>query len=117
VTYNTFDIVTVPFPFTDNDQAKRRPALILSSAKNFNIPSGHSVMATITSAKNNSWPLDIEILDLKKAGLPSPSIIRMKIFTIDQRLIIDKIGSLSKQDRLSLVSSFNELFLNLNALT
>lgn len=47
-------------------------------------------MAMITSAKNSDWPLDIEIQDLNRAGLPSPSIIRMKLFTLDEKLIIRK---------------------------
>ncbi len=114
--YNTFDIVVVPFPFTDKDHVKRRPALILSSTKKFNIPSGHSIMAMITSADNASWPLDVEIIDLKTSGLPASSVIRMKLFTLDQRLIIKKTGLLSKQDRVSLIASLHELFLDLNSL-
>ena len=108
--YNAFDVVIVPFPFTDSAQTKRRPALILSSTKNFNNPTGHCLMAMITSADNSPWVLDVEIVDLKKSGLPSPSVIRMKFFTLDQRLIIQKIGSLSKQDKISLTGSLDKLF-------
>ena len=31
--YNKFDIVKVPFPFTDKQTVKRRPALIISSGE------------------------------------------------------------------------------------
>lgn len=47
----------------------------------------HSVMAMITSASNPSWPLDVSIVDLKAAGLPQPSVVRMKLFTLDHRLV------------------------------
>ncbi|WP_341833822.1 hypothetical protein [Desulfospira joergensenii] len=36
---------------------------------------------------------------MKKAGLPAPSKIRMKLFTLDSRLIIKKIGGLSGKDQ------------------
>ena len=87
MTYKMFDVVTVPFPFTDSKNSKRRPALVLSSEKTFNSTIGHSVMAMITSAKNKPWPLDVEIKNLGKAGLPAESVIRMKLFTLDHRFI------------------------------
>ena len=97
--YEAYDIVAVPFPFTDSARKKRRPALVLSSHKTFNAPSGHSVMAMITSAANAPWPLDIAITDLAVAGLPAPSVIRMKLFTLDHRFIIAKLGVLSNHDK------------------
>jgi mRNA interferase MazF len=69
VTFKAFDVVVVPFPFTDRTTTKRRPALVLSDDNNFNNKIGHSVLAMITSAKNSSWPLDITITDLDCAGL------------------------------------------------
>jgi len=99
VTYKAFDVVVVPFPFTDRATTKRRPALVLSNAKSFNQPVGQSVLAMITSAANSAWLLDINITDLDAAGLTSASIIRMKLFTLDHQLIIRKAGSLATQDR------------------
>lgn len=49
VTFERFTVVRVPFPFTDRTATKNRPALVLSEAGVFNTPSGHSVMAMITS--------------------------------------------------------------------
>ena len=63
VTFEAFDVVVVPFPFTDKTTTKRRPALVLSEAKAFNKRVAHCVMAMITSAKNSAWPLDVEIED------------------------------------------------------
>src|SRR5258705_12017888 len=100
-TYDLYEIVRVPFPFTDTKTAKVRPALILSSARRFNSRMGLSIMAMITSQKPNQdlRPADILIEDLQPTRLPVPSIIRFKIFTLDHRLILGRLGVLSTKDR------------------
>ena len=107
--FEKFSVVVVPFPFTDQDASKRRPALVLSSIL-FNVAVQHSVLAMITSAKNSNWLLDVAISDLKSAGLTSESIVRMKLFTLDNRLIIRQAGSLSDADRQAINNVVNQLF-------
>lgn len=109
-TYDQFDVITVPFPFTDSHKTKKRPALVLSSSKEFSSEKGHCICAMITSEKNSPWPLDIIIQNLMAAGLPAPSRIRMKLFTIDSDLIEKKIGSLGKKDLLEIKNNLNKLF-------
>ena len=99
--FDRFDVVVVPFPFTDKSAVKRRPALVLSDARAFNATAGHSVMAMITSATENPWPHDTGIVDLKSAGLSVSCVLRFKLFTIDNRLVIRKAGKLGKADRAS----------------
>lgn len=91
----------MPFPFTDRDTSIRRPAVVLSSAAQFNARAGHSVMAMITrdSPGKAAWPLDTPISDLHAAGLPAASLIRFKLFTLDHRLVIKALGLLSDPDR------------------
>ena len=110
VTYKAFDVVVVPFPFTDRTSTKRRPALVLSNAKSFNQPVGQSVLAMITSATHSAWPLDITITSLDATGLTSASMIRMKLFTLDHQLIIRKAGSLAAQDRATVQQVLKKLF-------
>lgn len=93
-----FAVVRVPFPFTDRLASKRRPALVLSDHARFSAPAGHAVMTMITSAGNPSWPLDVEIADLAAAGLPVPSKVRFKLFTLDLRLVRGELGRLSADD-------------------
>ena len=107
--YERFDVVIVPFPFTDGAQIKRRPALVLSSHSAFGKKAGHSVMAMITSAKNPPWPLDVPLSDLTRAGLPAPSVVRMKLFTLDHRFVLDKCGTLSDRDRKSVTRTLTTL--------
>lgn len=99
MTFDRWQVVRVPFPFTDRAASKNRPALVLSSAKAFNTPSGHVVLAMITSAHRAPWPLDCAIEDLATAGLPAPSLVRMKLFTLDARLIRNPLGHVAGADR------------------
>ena len=108
--YKPFDVVVVPFPFTDMKADKRRPALVLSGDSCFNTPSGNCVLAMITSQNNPDWPLDVPIGSIQKSGLKSPSKVRMKLFTLDSRLILRKIGGLAKKDYDKVGQSLNKLF-------
>ena len=108
--YDQFDIVVVPFPFVDSVTAKKRPALILSSSKYFNHETKHSIMAMITSARNKPWPGDVNISNLKNAGLSKPSVIRMKLFTLDHRLILNSIGALSPKDQKAIRTMLQVIF-------
>jgi len=110
VTYKAFDVVVVPFPFTDRATTKRRPALVLSNESTFNRKVGQSVLAMITSANNSNWPLDTNIQDIDAAGLSSASVVRMKLFTLDDRLIIRKAGQLNRQDRKATAKVLRDLF-------
>ena len=98
MTYERFDVVVVPFPFTDSSASKRRPAVVISHETSFNAPAGHSVMAMITSAGNAPWPPDRPIQDLSSAGLRAPSMVRMKLFTLDHRFVLRRAGKLSSRD-------------------
>lgn len=98
MTYERFTILRVPFPFTDRGASKNRPALVLSDAARFNTPAGHSVLAMITSRNNAPWPLDCPIVDLESAGLPAPSMVRFKLFTLDHRLVRGELGKLGAVD-------------------
>lgn len=109
MTSDAFDVVVVPFPFTDRAAVKRRPALVVSDASAFNAPSGHAVLAMITSAGHEPWPLDTPVCDLESAGLPSASVIRMKLFTLDERLILRTAGHLARIDRDAVVGALRAL--------
>jgi mRNA interferase MazF len=108
--YKCFDVVVVPFPFTDSAQAKKRPALVLSQHASFGDKIDHSVLAMITSQKNDPWPLDCKIIHKKESGLAAPSVVRMKLFTLDNRFIIKKIGRLSDSDQNDVKQSLSLLF-------
>ncbi len=97
--YERFAVVRVPFPFTDRAAAKNRPALVISDPQAFDMQAGYSLLAMITSMDNAPWPLDCPLTDLVSAGLPAPSKVRCKLFTLDHRLIRGELGRLAAVDR------------------
>ena len=72
-------------------------------------------MAMITSADNASWPLDTPLTNLPSAGLPSPSVVRMKLFTLDHRFVIRKSGRLATRDAGLVAAALATLLLPKNA--
>ena len=94
--YAAFDIVVVLFPYADRLAEKRRPALVISSAKL--AATGLLWVAMITSAENEPWPFDVPLPDLKRAGLPAPWVVRpVKIACVEQARIERRAGRLEKK--------------------
>lgn len=108
MTFERFDTVVVPFPFTDRRTTKRRPALLLSNPA-LAEASDNVVLAMITSAKQSDWPGDTAISDREAAGLPQPCKVRIKLFTLEQRLIEKRIGKLSSADRTAVAAALQRV--------
>ena len=106
--YPCFSLVRVPFPFTDRAAQKRRPALVLSEPE-FQKCSGHLVLAMVTTARHSSWPLDWMIQELEGTGLPKDCLVRLKLFSLDERLVLGRLGVLSAVDRAGVADHLQQL--------
>jgi mRNA-degrading endonuclease toxin of MazEF toxin-antitoxin module len=104
MTFERFDVVVVPFPFVDSPRRKPRPALVLSTEA-FGQANGHSILAMITRGAGTRWPSDHPIDDLGPTGLQHPSVLRWKVFTLDNRVISRRIGSLAEADADSCIAA------------
>jgi len=96
--FDTWDIVRVPFPYTDRPVRQHRPALVVAAA---DLQTRHGLLwlVMITSVENRGWPGDVTISDLAAAGLPAASIVRpAKIATIEAR-DAERLGALPASDR------------------
>jgi mRNA-degrading endonuclease toxin of MazEF toxin-antitoxin module len=97
-TFEVWDIVKVPFPYTDRPVRQRRPALVIAAG---DLATAHGLLwlVMVTSAANRGWPDDVAVSDLELAGLPIPSIVRPpKIATIEAR-DAEPLGALPAKDR------------------
>ncbi len=95
---DVWDVVKVPFPYTNRPVHQYRPALVIAISNGKTAPQLLWVLM-ITSAENRGWAGDVELSTLDSAGLPVPSVVRTaKIATIE-RDMAEKIGRLTLPDR------------------
>ena len=107
----SFDVVLVPFPFTDLSAVKRRPCLVLASYRPK--PLGeHVVLAMMTSqVSGHGFPWDVNLQHASSAGLPKPTLVRLgKMVTLESKLVVKSLGSLHAQDRAAVRAEFVRLF-------
>ena len=102
-----FDIVVVPFPYSDQLAEKRRPALVVSSNA-FNKKYGLMWVVMITSATNSARADDIAVAANTKTGLPAASLIRAsKIATIEPERVVKIIGKVDRSTKLKMKEILN----------
>lgn len=91
------EIVLLPYPFTDLERKKVRPAIVVSNDF-FNEKSQDCIMIPLTTViKKEPYSILIDQKDLSSGKLLKLSRVRVdKIFTVEKRLIIMKIGTLNK---------------------
>ena len=97
VIYKPRSLIVLPFPFTDRLATKKRPALVIQQ-EIFQADHGHLIVLMITTAKRTQWLTDVEIVNWQSSGLPAPSVVRQKLFTLEEGLVIKQLGYLSEQD-------------------
>jgi mRNA interferase MazF len=92
------DIVLLPFLFSDLQQVKRRPGLVVSSGW-YHDRRQEVIIAAITSnVARRPLPGDVLITDWKAAGLLKPSVVTGILQTFKHALILQNLGSLSGRD-------------------
>ena len=100
--YSYGDIVLVPFPFTDQSGLKKRPAVIVSSAA-YNAAQRDLIIMAVTSQLRPSGALgEAPVADWQGAGLIKPSAVKPVITTIEQTLVIRRLGRLTTADQQAL---------------
>ena len=111
IDYRKWDVILVPFPFTNLARTKKRPALIVS-------PNEYNdgldvVIAFITSKLDHEYRLgDYKIQQWDKAKLPKPSMLRMKFATIDKFIIIKTLGNMDEADIREIKKLLVDFFVN-----
>jgi mRNA interferase MazF len=106
--FQTFDIVVVPFPYSDRLAEKRRPAVIVSSP---HLQESLDVVwvAMITSS-NLGNAGSMAISDANQTGLSRTSFVRpARLATLETFRVLRKTGQLSKRDAASLSESLKLL--------
>jgi len=96
--YERGAVVLVPFPFSERPVAKKRPAVVVS-CNAYHRVSRDVVIAQITSKLAVApRPGDHHILRWQEAGLVTPSLVRVKLATLHNGLILRRLGTMPASD-------------------
>ena len=90
MSYSRNDVVLLPIPFTDLSSIKVRPGVVIgkNAADLFLIP--------ISSQLQN---VDFALQEWRAAGLNVACGIKAQVATVEERLVLKKVGTLSTVDR------------------
>ncbi len=104
------DIVLVPFPFTDQTATKRRPAVVVSS-RAYNVARPDLIVMAVTSQIQRIPAFgEVWIDRWQAAGLLKRSAIKPVFATLEQTLVIRRLGALPEGDRAALRKAIGEVF-------
>jgi mRNA interferase MazF len=107
----TFDLILVPFPFSDLSAVKKRPCLVLERYEVKRLGSFLVVCMVTSQVDGLSFPGDVPIKEWELAGLPKASLVRLgKIVTLEQSMTLRKLGALEPKDRQATRKAWQGLF-------
>jgi len=98
------EIVLVHYPFTDLTATKVRPAVVVHA------PHVHVdyLIVPLTSQTGSLTQGEFVLSDWAGAGLNVPTAVKRGIFTIHPRLVVKRVGKLSRSDGDVLDASLRE---------
>ena len=100
--YEFGDVVLVRFPFTNQASFKQRPAAIVSS-RAYNVAKPDVVIMAITSQVHPPSSLgEVQVGQWQAANLLKPSAIKPVFATLEQNLILKRLGVLDPSDQAAL---------------
>jgi mRNA interferase MazF len=100
--YEFGDVVLVRFPFTNQAEFKQRPAVIVST-RGYNSARPDVIIMAITSQLHLPAGLgEVWISQWQAANLLKPSAIKPVFDTIEQNLILKRLGTLEPTDQSAL---------------
>jgi mRNA interferase MazF len=96
------DVVLVPFPFSDESTTKQRPAAVISTDR-YQRERPDVIIPAITSQVRPILGFgEALVTDWQAARLIKPSVFKPLITTIEQNLVIKKLGTLAATDQQAL---------------
>lgn len=97
MSYAFGDVILVPFPFTDQSTAKRRPAVVVSSSS-YNNQRPDLILRAITSQVR----VPLSFGEALVADWQASRLFKPLITTIEQAIVIKQLGTLSANDAATL---------------
>ena len=103
----TGEVVALPFPQTDLQAGKRRPALVVAS-----LPGDDLILCQITShVRSDGFSIPLLIADFERGRLVRDSSIRPnRLFTVEQSVILYAAGKVKDSKLKEARAKIRELF-------
>ena len=85
------EVVVLPFPQTNLQSGKRRPALVVAD-----LPGDDLILCQITGqARNDGFSVSLSVADFERGRLAVDSFIRpQRLFTVEQSVILYAAGKI-----------------------
>ena len=101
------EIVVLPFPQTNLQQGKRRPALIIRS-----LPLGDLILCQITAqARDDEFCVSLARGDLERGRLAVDSVIRVsRLFTVEKSVVLYVAGKVRDSKMAEVTAKLRQLF-------
>ena len=110
IAYKPGDVILVPYPFGERAGGRKRPALVVSSHE-YNQGTGELLIAQVTGRVTApSRPGDYEIQDWRGANLPRAAIVRSRLATIEDSLVLRKLGELAETEFRAVQGALSSVF-------
>ena len=88
------DIILIKYPFSDLTTFKVRPAIVINNE----YPSSDLIIVPLTSRNINQLPGEFTLSQWRESGLNVKSTVKRGIFTINEKLVLLRIGKLQQVD-------------------
>jgi mRNA interferase MazF len=103
------EIVLVPFPFTNQAASKRRPAVVVSNRTYSTTRPDVVVMAVTSQLRADPNLIETPVMEWQLAGLLKPSTIKPVFATIEQGLVLRRLGTLNGSDQAALRAGISRI--------
>jgi mRNA interferase MazF len=105
--YKRYSIVLTSWPFAAEGPIQKRPALIISN-KNYQRDTHDCIVIMITSKHQSNSTLPI--IAPKSAGLSRQSFLKFKLYTLNEKLILDVLGYLAEEEQENVQRKLSSIF-------
>ena len=101
------EVVVLPFPQTDLQAGKRRPALVVA-----NLPGDDLILCQITSqSRSDGYSVPLAVADFERGRLAVNSFIRPnRLFTVEQSVILYAAGKVKDAKLREARAKIHDLF-------
>lgn len=98
------DVVLVRYPFSDFSDTKIRPAVVVNAPH----PSQDVFLVPLTSKTKSLLEGEFILHGWQQAGLNVESAVKRGVYTIQEHLILKRVGKLNNADVINLAKSLRE---------